>query len=319
MEKNNQTDLEIIDVEEYSKEGKTPPSGKHYRIRIDREFFVVEKNSLTGRELLELANKDPYTDYQLYQKLKGGLVTKVEYDQSVHFDKPGIERFTTQKKTHTDGEAKKFKIQLDRDVKDAPEKCMTGKQILELFDKTPYSDYQLYIKLKGKNVEKVSYDQVICFDNPGIERFTSQKLKHQDGSEPKCDFDLMPLDKTFLNSLDLIWETVIEQNLHYVIIRGVQLPFGYNVEKTDIAMRLDQTYPRTQIDMAFFYPKLLRTDNRTINAVTDFPIEGKTYQQWSRHRAADNPWREGLDNLETHFHFVLHWLENEFIKTPHAV
>src|SRR6267154_3112271 len=151
MEKNSQTDIEIIDVEEYSKEGKTPPSGKHYRIRIDREIFVVEKNSLTGRELLELASKDPYTDYQLYQKLKGGLVTKVEYDQSVHFDEPGIERFTTQKHTHTDGEPTKFKIQLDRDVKDAPEKCMTGKQILELFEKTPYSDYQLYVKLKGKN------------------------------------------------------------------------------------------------------------------------------------------------------------------------
>lgn len=289
-----------------------------YKIQVDRDVITTSTPVLTGAQILELANKMPFTDYHLYQKLKGNQIKKVEYDQEVQLDDPGIERFTTQKKSHSDGEPEKYKIQLDRDVKEAPTNCMFGQQILGLFGKTPYTDYQLYLKLKGKNAEKIAYDQQVCFDDPGIERFTSQKLSHQDGSEPKREFLLSSQDESFLNSLELIWETVIDQNLHTVIIRGVKPPYGYNVDSVDIAMRLDQTYPRTQIDMAYFSPKLTRKDGKPINAVTDLMIEGKSYQQWSRHRTPDNPWREGIDCLETHYFFIMFWLEREFEKIPYA-
>jgi hypothetical protein len=38
----------------------------------------------------------------------------------------------------------------------------------------------------------------------------------------------------------------------------------------------------------------------------------KRYQQWSRHRTAQNPWRPGLDNVCTHLLQVNNWLEREF-------
>ncbi|MDZ7648459.1 MAG: hypothetical protein U5K54_15425 [Cytophagales bacterium] len=37
---------EIIDVEQFSKEGKTPPKAKKYRIEIDEEIYVVEERDV---------------------------------------------------------------------------------------------------------------------------------------------------------------------------------------------------------------------------------------------------------------------------------
>jgi hypothetical protein len=289
-----------------------------FKIQVDREVITVTESVLTGAQILLLAGKEPYSDYQLYQKLHGNQSVKIGYEQQVDLEDPGIERFTTQKKSHTDGEPKKYKIQLDREVKDAPSKCMTGRQILELFNKEPYNSYQLYLIVKGRDTQKIAYDQETCLDDPGIERFTSQKLSHQDGSSQKRDFELLEEDEAFLDSLGLSWETFVESNLNHVVIRGVRLPPGYKTELADIALRLDPTYPRGQIDMAFFSPRLARKDGHSINAVTDVIIEGRQYQQWSRHRTPDNPWREGIDCIETHMRFVVYWLENEFNKLPNA-
>jgi hypothetical protein len=74
-----------------------------------------------------------------------------------------------------------YKIHIDRDVLTTSNKCLTGKQILELAKKVPYDQYQLYFKTKGNKVEKIEYEQTVCFDDPGIEKFTTQKKSHQDG------------------------------------------------------------------------------------------------------------------------------------------
>lgn len=94
---------EIIDLEQYAKEGKPVPKGKKYQIRIDREKFIVDVECMTGRELLKLAGKVPPEKYQLNQILRGGEVKKVGYDESVCFTTPGIERFVTLPKDPTEG------------------------------------------------------------------------------------------------------------------------------------------------------------------------------------------------------------------------
>lgn len=290
-----------------------------YKVQIDREVYDIPNRCRTGAQLLEIAGKTPVKDYQLYQKLKGGKVEKVEPEQSVCFDDPGIEKFTTQKKSHQDGNHESFKIQVDRDTIEVHQKCMKGKEILIATGKQPYTDFQLYQKLKSNKVEKVDYEQVVCFDDPGIERFTTQKKHHQDGEKRRRDFKLLPEDEAYLDAMSYVWDTISESNLNYVILRGAKLPSGYNVQKADIAFRFDNGYPRTQLDMAFFFPALSRVDRQSINNLTALPLEGKQYQQWSRHRTADNPWREGIDSLATHIGYMETWLEDEFKKKPHAV
>ena len=97
------TNIEVIDIEEYSKQGKPVPKEKHYQIRIDREKYIVEEECKTGRELLKLANKIPVEKYQLNQKLKGGQVKPIGYDETVCFTDLGIERFMTLPLDQTEG------------------------------------------------------------------------------------------------------------------------------------------------------------------------------------------------------------------------
>lgn len=93
---------EIIDIEMYAKEGKTPPKGKKYRIKVDGVHFEVPQ-TLTGRQILELANKKPVERFQLNQKVKGGGVKKIGYDEVVDFSVPGIEKFMTLPLDQTEG------------------------------------------------------------------------------------------------------------------------------------------------------------------------------------------------------------------------
>ena len=94
---------EIIDLEENSKSGKGAPKGKKYQIRIDREKYVVLLECMTGTAILQLAGKNPPTKYQLNQKMRGGEVKKVGYNEEVCFTTPGIERFMTLPLDSTEG------------------------------------------------------------------------------------------------------------------------------------------------------------------------------------------------------------------------
>ena len=93
---------EIIDIEMYAKEGKNPPKGKKYKIKVDGSEYVVPQ-SLKGREILELAGKKPIERFQLNQRLKGGVVKKIGYDEIVDFSTPGIEKFMTLPLDQTEG------------------------------------------------------------------------------------------------------------------------------------------------------------------------------------------------------------------------
>lgn len=94
---------EYIDIEEYAKNGKQPPKGHKYLIKIDKAHYKVDVECMTGREILELADKKPVERFQLNQKFHGGLVKKIEYDEKVDFTQPGIERFMTLPLDQTEG------------------------------------------------------------------------------------------------------------------------------------------------------------------------------------------------------------------------
>ncbi len=104
MEKDKQnTEIEIIDLEEYSKAGKPIPAGKHYKIKVDTQKIAVDKQILTGRELLVLAGKNPPERFQLNQKIRGGMVRKIGLEEKVDLAEPGVERFMTIPLDQTEG------------------------------------------------------------------------------------------------------------------------------------------------------------------------------------------------------------------------
>jgi Multiubiquitin len=93
---------ELIDLEEWVKAGKKACKAKSYRIRIDKEKFIVQVHSMTGREILALVGKTP-DKYLLSEKFRGGRVEPIEPDQVVEFYRCEVERFQTLSKEPTEG------------------------------------------------------------------------------------------------------------------------------------------------------------------------------------------------------------------------
>jgi len=129
------------------------------------------------------------------------------------------------------------------------------------------------------------------------------------------DFQMPQEDVEMLDSNDFQWETVKEGKKQWLIVRGCQIPKGYNQSVADVALLIESNYPSTEIDMAYFYPAVLPANGKTPkNCGSKQPIEGKQWQRWSRHRK--NPqldWIEGVHNVVTHLNQVRGWLEREVV------
>lgn len=225
---------DVIDVAQYNKEGKEIPRGRRYAIQIDRKPYIVDREYLSGRELLILAGKKPPERFQLNQLFRFGRVERVELDEKV--------------------------------------------------------------------------DLATC----GVERFVTIPLDQTEGRPQRVDFLMTEADTEHLTTAGYIWDTIREGTNQWLIVRNFPVSEGYNVQSVDVALMIPPGYPSAQIDMAYFYPALVRTDGRGINALSNQSIEGKAYQRWSRHRTSANPWRSDVDNVSTHLNLVRYWLEREF-------
>lgn len=127
------------------------------------------------------------------------------------------------------------------------------------------------------------------------------------------DFALSEEDRQFLDRLGLAWEAVIEGNVRRVVVYGYGVPRGYRQTAVDLNVRIENSYPDTQIDMVYFSPALERVDGNVLKAICQDAFDGRVWQRWSRHRTAQNPWRAGVDNLESHLLLVNEWLAKEAI------
>ena len=92
-------DDDAIDLEECAKKGRIPPKIKElevqkYKIKIDKEKYIVEDREMEGSEILSLAGKT-YSDWSLNQKFSGGLRKSIGAEEVVDFAQEGVERFET--------------------------------------------------------------------------------------------------------------------------------------------------------------------------------------------------------------------------------
>lgn len=133
------------------------------------------------------------------------------------------------------------------------------------------------------------------------------------------EFILPEEDVIFLDSHGFNWETINCGGMQWLLINDYPACDGYNISKVTVAIKIETGYPRTAIDMAYFYPPLSRTDGKPIGALSGQLIDGKSFQRWSRHRTSQNPWREGVDNISTHLSLVDFWFQQEFIKRPNGI
>lgn len=219
---------------------------------------------------------------------------------------------------HTDFKREKpslYKVQIDKSVFELANPTPTGRELLNLAGKAPAEQFAIYEKPQGGGQPiRIGLDQRVDLRKPGIERFVTLPLDQTEGLASRRHFSLPADDMSWLESLGLEYEFVTEGNVLRVVIYNLPIPGGYNVTNVDVNVRIETGYPDTQIDMAYFYPRLCRADGRAIAAICEDPFDGKAWQRWSRHRTPANPWRPGIDNLATHFALIESWLIREANK-----
>ncbi|MBK6826074.1 MAG: multiubiquitin domain-containing protein [Chitinophagaceae bacterium] len=126
----------VIDLEQFTKEGKVPPLGQRYKVKVGEKEVILDKQIVTGREIFEAAGYKPPECHWLYQKLKGCDFEKIDLDEKVDLAKPGIEHFVV-KPTEV------FHYFVDAEPETTDQKQMTPNQILENAGITPVKDYYL--------------------------------------------------------------------------------------------------------------------------------------------------------------------------------
>ena len=211
--------------------------------------------------------------------------------------------------------AKKYRIRIDKQKHVVKVPAMTGRELLNLAGKTPATNFMISQKLHGGEARKIGYDEKVDFTAPGVERFMTLPLDQTDGegsvSTMRRQFILPQQDREYLDARGLDWETIGAAGGQWLLVHDFPVPAGYNLEKVTAALMIAPGYPDAQIDMVYFYPALARTDGKAINALASQMIDSKTFQRWSRHRTAQNPWKPGEDNVSTHLALVEGWLEKE--------
>lgn len=135
--KSNLENEDIIDVEQYAKEGKRPPEGKKYKVKIGDDYYVFDHQVVTSKEILDKAQITPAECYWLYQKLKGFDFKRIAHDEKIDLAQyPGIEHFVV-KPTEV------FHYFVDKEPETTDLKEMTPNQILEAAGIIPVKDYYL--------------------------------------------------------------------------------------------------------------------------------------------------------------------------------
>jgi hypothetical protein len=316
---------EIIDLKSPGIEGFSAKPYENLIIYVDDVAIKVEESFLTPNKILAAAGK-VVKDFYLVQSAgdieigyKNDREHKVAIRNGLKFISYDVEIIDIHEHCQNNTpvpEDCKYRILIDREPYVVKEMCLTGKEILLLTHKTPPDRFQLRQKFKDGRVVTIKNDQKVCFTDPGIEKFKTIPLDQTEGSEIRKDFTLLEEDEAYLNSLNLVWEAANLGSEKWVLLQNYSLPEGYNVSKAILAIRIIGGYPTAGLDMVYFHPALHRIDGQAITALSDLQLDGKVFQQWSRHRTIVNPWRAEIDNISTHIPLADFWLSNEFEKRP---
>ena len=293
-----------------------------FKFKIDGKMYEVATPCVIGCELLELAGKSCNT-HELRMKTTGNIMVKIECGQSVDLRHPGLEKFVTLPLEQQEGEdaetfkghGPKIKIKIDGKMYEVDRASMTGKELLELAEKHPYTKYGISKRMKGNKLVSVEYDEEVDLSEPGLEKFVTLPYEQTEGEGLERAFSFNEDDTFFLEKQGLPYETIKEGTANWLLIHDFPIPKGYNIDKTTAAISIPRGYPDTPLDMVYFYPPLSLNSGKIIPATNCLVnIRDKQYQRWSRHFTAQNPWRAGTDNLNTFCLYIQNWIKKELAR-----
>jgi len=181
----------------------------------------------------------------------------------------------------------------------------------------PSKAWSIFLMVAGQPKKPVDINYVVDLRTPGIEKIRLMQRNVDNGDGPtlklRREFDLLPVDETYLNGTGLCWETILNGESRWLVIHDYPLLTGYTPAASKLALNIPKNYPMAQIDMFYFAPSVSRCDGVAIpRTQVSANIEGMMYQGWSRHRNQNGPWDPSTDNVATHLALVEYSLTREF-------
>ncbi|TKD31677.1 MAG: hypothetical protein E5W98_28260 [Mesorhizobium sp.] len=102
----------------------------------------------------------------------------------------------------------------------------------------------IVLKVEGQPKRQINPTDIIDLRTPGIEkvRLTPKQVNNGEArSAPRRDFDLLPVDETYLDNLGLAWETAIEGERRWLVITDYAVAKGYQTGKVKLALLVPPT------------------------------------------------------------------------------
>lgn len=309
-----------IDLRNLGVERLTVKDPVAFNYEFNGQPETSESKELSPEEILQAGGADPLKEY-LIQVIDNGPDLVFAFNPTARIkmqckgmkfitgtwlDEVNLEEYGKHCKEVPPAHRYRIKIHDQYQVLISP--YTTGKDLIILSGKPNYKEYEIYAVYSNSSVpRKVGYDEDVDLTKQCLIRFVRQPKEQTEGRGSRQQFVLPEGEAELLDNRGFDWETLIYGNQRWVLIYDYPVPPGYNVTSATVALKIDAGYPGAQIDMASFHPHLTRTDGKVIAAVTPLSLDGKSFQQWSRHRKAGE-WQPGIDNITTHLLLVDNWL-----------
>ncbi|MGG1945947.1 E2/UBC family protein [Trinickia sp. NRRL B-1857] len=291
-----------VDLEFVVSEGSRP-----FPFAVDERQLEWTSRHISGAVMRTLA--DIADDVDLLCEIEGGEAIVIESTRLIDLEDECIKRIRTRRREW------KLRVQGVTLTYDVPRVKVADAMRRAGFD--PTKAWNIFLIVAGQPKKPIDVNYIVDLCTPGIEkiRLIPRNVDNGDGQQPELrrEFDLLEVDEHYLNSTGLRWETTLSDSQRWLIINGYELPSGFTLAASTLALNVPKDYPTAQIDMFYFAPAVSRCDGKAIpNTEATASIDGLTFQRWSRHRNSLNPWDPQTDNVASHLALVEYSLVREF-------
>jgi hypothetical protein len=282
---------EIVNLSETSHRFIVTESDRTYFFAVNGQRYEWPCTIINGHTIRSLAQIPD--NMRLLQQLEDEPDREVVEAQTLNLDEEGIERFVTRKATW------KLKVQgvpFEFDKYEVTVREAAARAGLDLT-----LEWKITLTVEGHHSQLATIDETIDLRTPGIEklRFSPKDVGNGEAAAaPRREFNLLPVDVTYLDQLGLRWETCLgTDGLRYLLIQDYELPSEYSHRHVQLALQVLPGYPVEPLDSFYLYPHVVLTSGVVIpNVHLSAGIDGVVFQGWSRHRTV-TPWNPQADNV----------------------
>ena len=120
-------------------------------------------------------------------------------------------------------------------------------------------------------------------------------------------------DLEYLSSRGVDFDAQLEGNMIALVIKGFELPRGYEPPAVDLLLRLPLQFPEAAPDMFWTDPVVSYVGGGAPPASElRETYAGRSWQRWSRH-FGQSQWRPGIDDLRSYLRLIRSTLEREVL------